>query len=396
VSIYYIQCINVEGTIMKILIAEDDSTSSMILNTNLSKWDYEPIIVEDGEAAWKIMQQDDHPKLLLLDWLMPKLNGVELCSRIRDSETEDPSFIILLTSKTSTDDIVTGLEAGANEYIAKPFNMAELKARLQVGKRMLLLQEEQKKAERDRERLQRELAQNRKMKALSLITGGLAHDFNNILSIIMGYTTMSLDRFGNEMPERLKYYLLTSLKSSEGAKELVEKMITYTHGNQMVKAEPINLSNELRIIQEKLQNKLPDSISIECHEEMILPDIVSSPEELWQLIDNVCDNAKDAMSAEGIIKIDIAYTKNVQEECLICHKEVEGDWVELSISDHGTGMTTETMEHMFEPFFTTKELGKGMGMAMSHGIIKRIGGHCQVESTVGEGSNIRIFFPPAK
>ena len=127
---------------MKLLIAEDDLTSRTILTSVVHKWGYKPVAVEDGEAAWQIMQEDEAPQLLLIDWEMPKLNGLDLCKRLREQESSNPPYIILLTSRSSTDDIVAGLEGGANDYIAKPFENSELQARLQVGRRMLNLQEE--------------------------------------------------------------------------------------------------------------------------------------------------------------------------------------------------------------------------------------------------------------
>ncbi|GAB4353569.1 MAG: diguanylate cyclase [Gammaproteobacteria bacterium] len=127
---------------MKLLIAEDDLTSRTLLEAVTRKWGYEPVTAEDGEAAWELLQRPDAPRLLLLDWEMPKLGGTELCKRLRDRETTDPPFIILLTARSETNDIVEGLEAGANDYIAKPFENAELQARLRVGQRMLDLQAE--------------------------------------------------------------------------------------------------------------------------------------------------------------------------------------------------------------------------------------------------------------
>jgi two-component system cell cycle response regulator len=127
---------------MKILIAEDDPTSRIILIAIVSEWGYEPIPVADGEQALSILQTDDAPRLLLLDWEMPKIDGLALCKKIREEDTSNPPYIILLTGRSNTEDIVTGLKVGANDYIAKPFNNAELRARLQVGKRMLGLQDE--------------------------------------------------------------------------------------------------------------------------------------------------------------------------------------------------------------------------------------------------------------
>lgn len=127
---------------MKLLIAEDDLTSRTMLAVVVHNWGFEPIMVEDGEAAWQVMQGGEPPRLLLIDWEMPKLDGLALCQRIRLEKSDDPPYIILLTARSKTADIVEGLGKGANDYIAKPFDNAELQARLQVGRRMLDLQQQ--------------------------------------------------------------------------------------------------------------------------------------------------------------------------------------------------------------------------------------------------------------
>jgi len=127
---------------MKLLIADDDLTSRVLLENLARKWGWEPVVVEEGEAAWEVLQQDNSPRLLLIDWEMPRLSGLALCQRIRKQLNTDPAYIILLTSRDKTIDIVTGLHVGANDYITKPFNNVELQARIQVGKRMLGLQQE--------------------------------------------------------------------------------------------------------------------------------------------------------------------------------------------------------------------------------------------------------------
>jgi len=106
------------------------------------KWGYESIVVEDGAQAWEVLQQPDAPKLLIVDWMMPEMDGLALCKKIKELDSSDPPYVILLTAKSQTEDIVDGLEAGANDYIAKPFDNAELQARLRVGQRMLDLQGE--------------------------------------------------------------------------------------------------------------------------------------------------------------------------------------------------------------------------------------------------------------
>ncbi len=125
---------------MRILIAEDDFTSRSMLTAILKKWGYDPVVTEDGNAAWDALQQPAAPKLVLLDWNMPKMDGLDVCRRLRESESANSSYIILLTGRGEKNDIVQGLEAGANDYISKPYDSDELQARIRVGQRMLELQ----------------------------------------------------------------------------------------------------------------------------------------------------------------------------------------------------------------------------------------------------------------
>ena len=127
---------------MKLLIAEDDLTSRLMLEALAKRWGFDVTSSENGEVAWHILQQPNAPHLLLLDWEMPKLSGLELCQRLNKKEKDNPFYIILLTSRTNIEDTVVGLESGANDYIAKPFDNLELNARLQVGRRVLCLQEQ--------------------------------------------------------------------------------------------------------------------------------------------------------------------------------------------------------------------------------------------------------------
>jgi two-component system, cell cycle response regulator len=125
---------------MRILVAEDDLTARTILVGILKKWGSEVVAVKDGQAAWEVLQQPDSPRLVILDWMMPGLDGLEVIRRARVQFVEQPPYIILLTSKDEKSDIISGLEAGANDYVRKPFNNEELFARIRVGQRTLELQ----------------------------------------------------------------------------------------------------------------------------------------------------------------------------------------------------------------------------------------------------------------
>jgi len=125
---------------MKILIAEDDAISRRLLQATLTKWGHEVAVTAHGEEAWQALQQPDAPALIILDWLMPGMDGVEICRRARARDALQSAYIILLTARTNKDDIVEGLQSGADDYVTKPFDHAELRARVQVGIRVLSLQ----------------------------------------------------------------------------------------------------------------------------------------------------------------------------------------------------------------------------------------------------------------
>ena len=127
---------------MKALIADDDLTYRRMLKALLAKWGYDVLVTSDGNAAWQVLQSPDAPQIAILDWMMPGKDGVEICRQIRECSQSDPKYIILLTSKGGKEDVVSGLDAGADDYITKPFESEELRARVQVGERILKLQSE--------------------------------------------------------------------------------------------------------------------------------------------------------------------------------------------------------------------------------------------------------------
>jgi len=125
---------------MNILIAEDDVISRRILEVTLQKWGYEVTVVVDGAQAWELLQREGSPPLAILDWMMPYVDGAEVCRRVRLNPRTPPPYLILLTTRESRGDVVKGLEAGADDYVTKPFNADELRARVNVGVRIVELQ----------------------------------------------------------------------------------------------------------------------------------------------------------------------------------------------------------------------------------------------------------------
>ncbi len=127
---------------MKVLIAEDDPVSRRVAEAFFRKWGYEVVLAQDGDEAWKALEREDAPRLAVLDWMMPGLAGTDICKRVRAREGRTYVYILLLTAKAQKRDLLEGMDAGADDYLAKPFDANELRARLRVGQRILELQDE--------------------------------------------------------------------------------------------------------------------------------------------------------------------------------------------------------------------------------------------------------------
>lgn len=127
---------------MRVLIADDDDVMRHILEASLVKWGYDVVVARNGIEAWRILQGNDAPRLAILDWIMPGMDGVEVCREIRKSEDRQYIYVLLLTAKHKKEDVIAGMESGADDYISKPFDPQELKVRLRAGRRILELQAE--------------------------------------------------------------------------------------------------------------------------------------------------------------------------------------------------------------------------------------------------------------
>ncbi len=126
---------------MRILIAEDEPISRRLLENALTKWGYEVVVTKNGEEAWNILQQEDSPNLVILDWMMPGMDGIEVTRRLRGRQQDNYVYIILLTARSRPEDIIAGLDSGVDDYIVKPFFDEELRYRLKIGERIIRLEQ---------------------------------------------------------------------------------------------------------------------------------------------------------------------------------------------------------------------------------------------------------------
>lgn len=250
---------------------------------------------------------------------------------------------------------------------------------------------ERKQAEEHKEKLEAQLQQAQKMEAIGTLAGGVAHDFNNILQAINGYTQLLLMK---KTPDHPDYNKLTQLqKSGERAANLVNQLLTFSRKMEGERRR-VSLNHEIQLMEKLLERTIPRMIERRMDLEDSLWPVHADPVHIQQILLNLGSNAADAMPEGGKL---IIQTRNV----LVDQKSDDmpgaepGPYVRLTISDTGCGMDEDTVKQIFDPFFTTKEVGKGtgLGLASVYGIVKSHNGHIICHSRKNRGTSFRIYLP---
>ncbi|HET9932508.1 MAG TPA: ATP-binding protein [Polyangiaceae bacterium] len=240
-----------------------------------------------------------------------------------------------------------------------------------------------------RERLEAQLRQAQKLGALGKLAGGVAHDFNNRLVIIMGYAELLKRGLPDESP--LVGHADMVLGSAERASELTRQLLAYSQ-RQVLSPRSFDLNETVERMRRLLSRLIGDDVQFDCELAAAQP-IFSDPGQIEQVIMNLVLNARDAMPQGGRLCLSTADVAPSRAPLDL----PRGDYVALSVRDTGTGIEPEVLPHIFEPFFTTKELGKGSGLGLSTvlGIVKQSGGTVEVESRSGEGTSFTLYLPRA-
>ncbi|MDH5302383.1 MAG: response regulator, partial [Gammaproteobacteria bacterium] len=250
-----------------------------------------------------------------------------------------------------------------------------------------------------RVQLEMQLRQAQKMESLGQLTGGLAHDFNNLLASIRGFAELAMRLQVVDERGKLPGYLQHILKSSKQASELVAKMLTFSRREpKQPENTAIDVEKMLKGFQPMIRSMIPVTVEIDVVCEPGLSRMLGNQTQVEQVLINLCVNAKDAITDhQGRIVIAAHKYQGGRVVCSSCHHEYQGSFVELSVTDTGTGIEQDVLDSMFEPFFTTKDVGKGtgMGLAMVHGIVHSLGGHIHVTSVLGQGTKFSICLPVA-
>jgi two-component system cell cycle sensor histidine kinase/response regulator CckA len=249
-----------------------------------------------------------------------------------------------------------------------------------------------------RKQLQDQLVRSQKMEAFGQLAGGVAHDFNNYLTTILGYSDLLLDEL--EMKGEIASHIREIRAAAGRASALTGQLLAFSRKHPLAPAV-VDVNSLLANLERSLLRLLGENISVQCDFERGKEGLHTKvdPGQLTQIILNLVVNARDAMDDGGCLALEttavtIDTSEDHEHECA-AEELPAGNYVRISVTDNGSGMTDEVKQHLFEPFFTTKDEGHGtgLGLATSYGIVRQSGGHICVESELGQGTTVRIFLP---
>ncbi len=246
--------------------------------------------------------------------------------------------------------------------------------------------------EKKREKLEKQLRHAQKLEAVGRLAGGVAHDFNNILSVINGYAELMLLSLEQDNPLKKKIEIIHG--AGQRAARLTQQLVTFSR-KQIISPRLVHLGRELNEINKMLIRLLGEDVSVTIHQDADLWMIKIDQSQLEQVIVNLAVNARDAMPGGGKLIFEATNVSLRESFVKERYEVVPGEYVLLAVSDTGCGMSKETQERVFEPFYTTKapNKGTGLGLAMVYGIIKQNKGYISVYSEEGQGSTFKLYFP---
>lgn len=250
----------------------------------------------------------------------------------------------------------------------------------------------QKQSEAERLSLEVRLAESQKMEAIGRLAGGVAHDFNNMLTVILGYAFMGRDKVALDSP--IARYLAEIEKAASRSRLITQKLLGFSR-QQIIAPAPSNLNDLVEDLLEPLARLIREDIKVNFCPGDDLWTVLVDPSQVNQLLLNLVVNARDAMPSGGALTIETKNVTTSEEYCRANSEALPGDFVALAVTDTGVGIEAEVLPRIFEPFFTTKgkDEGTGLGLSMVYGIARQNGGFVQVYSQPKQGSTFRIFIP---
>lgn len=406
------------------LMLVDDSPSTLqFLESKLRERGYGVQAFLNGREALLAAAQEP-PDLIMLDIHMPELSGYEICQKLKQSALLKDIPVLFLSSLQAAADKVKAFAVGGVDYVSKPYQLEEVEARVRthlelrrlqkeaqrhnehleelVELRTRQLQDQAAELKRQNEALQREMAQRKraeeqlrqaqKLEAIGLLAGGVAHDFNNILSAILMNCGL-LQSHAQATPE-VRGGLLDLEKEAKRAAALTRQLLLFSR-RQILDARPLDLNEVIGNLAKMLQRLIGEHIDLQFQAKDPSLWVKADAGMMEQVVMNLCVNARDAMPRGGRLTI-LTQSVVIGPEAAESSPEARpGAFLSLSVMDTGCGMDETTQKRIFEPFFTTKDLGQGTGLGLStvYGIIKQHQGWIEVESVLQKGSTFRIFLP---
>ncbi|MFZ2961081.1 MAG: response regulator [Candidatus Ozemobacteraceae bacterium] len=404
---------------LKILAIDDNQDNLISLKAVVS--DALPGVVvitalNGRKGIEKALSED--PDVILLDIVMPEMDGFEVCRILKaDYRLLSIPVVFLTALKTDRESRIKALEAGAEGFLGKPLDEPELIAQIRVMakiKSMSLLQRREnerlevlvasrtheleqelaarKQADIEREKLQAQLNHAQKMESVGQLAGGVAHDFNNMLGVILGYTEVVLEQLGPDHPLFGKIKEIE--KAAHRSADLTGQLLAFAR-KQAVMPKVLDLNETVESILKMLRRLIGEHLALNWKPGAGLWRVKIDPGQINQILTNLAVNARDAIPEMGKITIETRNCSFDRADCATYPGSVPGLFVMLAVSDTGLGMEKEVLEHIFEPFFTTKEVGRGtgLGLATVYGIVKQNEGFIDVESRPDKGTIFRIYFP---
>ena len=325
------------------------------------------------------------PDLIISDYSLPEMDGL---AALKIASEICPNVPFIFVSGTIGEErALESLKRGATDYVAKD----QLK-RLTTKVRRALKEAEEREEKRC---LEEQLREAQKMESIGTLAGGIAHEFNNLLTPIIGYSELVLNQTRNDDP--LRQHIEEIKKAGERAASLTRQLLAYSR-KQVLQPRVLDLNAVIAELDKMLRRLIGGNIELVTRLAPELGRVKVDPGQIEQIVITLAVNARDAMPQGGKLTIE---TTNAQLDEAYARKNVAvtpGQYVMLSVSDTGCGMDAQTQSHLFEPFFTTKEIGKGTGLELSmvYGIVKQSGGDIWVYSEIGRGTVFKIYLPRAK
>lgn len=251
---------------------------------------------------------------------------------------------------------------------------------------------ERKRAEKENLRLQEQLSQSQKLESIGRLAGGVAHDFNNMLSVILGHAEMALARVRPDDP--LHARLKEIQDAGQRSADLTRQLLTFAR-KQTIAPRVLDINAATESMLKLLRRLIGENLHLAWAPGKDLWPVKIDPVQLNQILTNLCVNARDAIEGVGLITIETLNAAFDEKYCARHAGYLSGEYVMLAVSDNGCGMDAETLSHLFEPFFTTKKMGKGVGLGLAtvYGAVEQNKGFVEVYSEPGRGTTFKIYLP---